>query len=636
MAHTVEFEHYLQGEFERRLRTDPAMMRFFSGDLLDGVWYWDLEHPEHEWMSPEFWRTLGFDPADKQHLASEWQDLIHPDDLATSIDNFQKHCADPSHPYDQVVRYRRADGSTAWIRCRGIAIRDEAGKPVRMLGTHSDITELRRYEEEHLRRERELRLILDSIPAYVYFKDGKNTILNLNRAAADAMKSTVEAVIGRPSEAFFPAEDAAAFLRDDLEVLGTGEPKLGIEEMHEGGEGEARLIRTDKFPLANERGEFDRLVAVATDITDLRQAEAALLVSQKQLAAIMDNAPALTYSKDRSGRFIQVNKRCADVIGVAEEDLVGRSHGEFFPPEISDTMTANDERVLETGEPLQCEEIGLVDGVPRSYLSTKFPLRDADGDIVAVGGVSTDVTDMLALRRELEEKNAELERFVYTASHDLKSPLVTILGFVGHLARDVEEGRTEELAFYASRIERAAQKMRSNVDDLLELSRLGRDRSEPCAVSIGDAVRDVLEAEASRIEALGIEVSVEIGADRVWCDPRHVTQVLENLIENALAYGSTAEAPTITVRADATAQGMVRLDVEDNGEGVDAKHADRVFELFERLSSSAEGTGVGLAIVRRVAQMYGGTAWVDPIPGGGAGFRLALPTGPAAGDERVS
>ena len=117
---------------------------------MDGVWYWDLENPEFEWMSPEFWRAFGIDPAKKEHKAAEWQDIIFPEDLQLALQNFEAHCADPNHPYDQIVRYRHSDGSTVWIRCRGLAIRDGTGKPIRMLGAHTDLTQVKR-SEEHAR-----------------------------------------------------------------------------------------------------------------------------------------------------------------------------------------------------------------------------------------------------------------------------------------------------------------------------------------------------------------------------------------------------------------------------------------------------------------------------------------------------
>ncbi len=145
---TAAAPHYLESEINARFRDDPQMWQFIQHGSLDGVWYWDLENPENEWMSREMWELFGVDPATKRHDPAEWQDLIFQEDLAVAIENFEKHCADPDHPYDQVVRYRHADGSTVWVRCRGIAIRDETGKPIWMLGAHNDLTAIKVAEQD--------------------------------------------------------------------------------------------------------------------------------------------------------------------------------------------------------------------------------------------------------------------------------------------------------------------------------------------------------------------------------------------------------------------------------------------------------------------------------------------------------
>ena len=132
--------HYLKSELYEEVRSNSEIFEFLQAGSLDGIWYWDLENPEVEWMSPEFWKTFGVDPSSKPHLTSTWQDIIDPDDLKVALDNFEKHCEDPSHPYDQIVRYRHSNGSTVWVRCRGMAVRDASGKPVRMLGAHTNIT----------------------------------------------------------------------------------------------------------------------------------------------------------------------------------------------------------------------------------------------------------------------------------------------------------------------------------------------------------------------------------------------------------------------------------------------------------------------------------------------------------------
>ncbi|MFC4701152.1 ATP-binding protein [Glaciecola siphonariae] len=142
--------HRLEKELYELVEKDEQIFKFIEQSSLDGMWYWDLENPEHEWMSERFWTTLGYDPKEMKHLASEWQDIINQEDLNLAFDNFTKHCENPEHPYDQIVRYTHKQGHTVWIRCRGLAIRDHEGKAVRMLGAHTDLTELKHTEEKLL------------------------------------------------------------------------------------------------------------------------------------------------------------------------------------------------------------------------------------------------------------------------------------------------------------------------------------------------------------------------------------------------------------------------------------------------------------------------------------------------------
>ncbi|UTA49563.1 PAS domain-containing sensor histidine kinase [Simiduia sp. 21SJ11W-1] len=135
-------DNYLKSELYELIQSDERLIDFIEQGSLDGLWFWDLESPENEWMSPRFWATLGIDPETKKHQSSEWQHLIHPEDLATALTNFERHCKDPNHKYDQYVRYRHSNGKWVWVRCRGLAIRDTSGKPIRMLGAHTDVTEI--------------------------------------------------------------------------------------------------------------------------------------------------------------------------------------------------------------------------------------------------------------------------------------------------------------------------------------------------------------------------------------------------------------------------------------------------------------------------------------------------------------
>lgn len=139
-------EHYLKRELYQLVRTDPQIFEFLQEGSLDGMWYWDLENPNEEWLSPRFKELFGYADHEAPNTVGWWQERIHPDDLKVALDNLEKHRTDPSHPYDQVVRYRHKDNSLMWVRCRGIAIRNENDEPIRMLGSHTDLTDLMRAE----------------------------------------------------------------------------------------------------------------------------------------------------------------------------------------------------------------------------------------------------------------------------------------------------------------------------------------------------------------------------------------------------------------------------------------------------------------------------------------------------------
>ena len=155
-------KHYLEEEFYQKIQKDKLIFDFLETNSLDGIWYWDMENPENEWLSPRFWEVLGYSHKEKKHLVSQWQELIFPEDLEKTIENFNKHYEDSNYPYDQIVRYKHKKGHTVWIRCRGNIIRDEKGKPLRMIGVHNDITIQKINEEKSNSKSNVLKAILDS------------------------------------------------------------------------------------------------------------------------------------------------------------------------------------------------------------------------------------------------------------------------------------------------------------------------------------------------------------------------------------------------------------------------------------------------------------------------------------------
>jgi signal transduction histidine kinase len=231
---------------------------------------------------------------------------------------------------------------------------------------------------------------------------------------------------------------------------------------------------------------------------------------------------------------------------------------------------------------------------------------------------------------ELELKNAELERFTYTVSHDLKSPLITIKGFLGFLKADTQSGNMKRLESDIQRISAAADKMQLLLNDLLELSRIGRVVNKPQSIDLNEMISEVLELLHGRLHSgtVSIRVTVAEQLPTIYGDRPRLFEVLQNLVDNAAKFMGDQPNPHIEIGQEgSTEDGSPILFVRDNGIGIDPKFKDRIFGLFDKLDPHTEGTGIGLALAKRIIEFHGGRIWVESEPGKGAAFYFTLPKG---------
>jgi len=230
---------------------------------------------------------------------------------------------------------------------------------------------------------------------------------------------------------------------------------------------------------------------------------------------------------------------------------------------------------------------------------------------------------------ELEAKNAELERFTYTVSHDLKSPLITIKGFLGVLAGDVAAGDRARIDEDLRAIAGAADRMFAFLGDLLDLSRIGRLAGAPEETPMGELVGEAIEAVTGAIGRRDVQITIDPDLPALWGDRKRLVEVFQNLIENAIKYAREDARPEIQIGA-VWQNDQVVCHVRDNGRGIDPRYHDKIFGLFEQLDPACEGTGVGLALVKRIVEVHGGRVWVESAgEGQGAAFYVALPPRPS-------
>ncbi len=237
--------------------------------------------------------------------------------------------------------------------------------------------------------------------------------------------------------------------------------------------------------------------------------------------------------------------------------------------------------------------------------------------------------DRDSLIRELEGRNEELERFTYTVSHDLKSPVVTIRGFLGYIRSDARAGRIDRMDRDLERIGEATSKMQALLDDLLELSRIGRLMNPPEDAPFGEIVSEAVRLVHGRLSDRGVTVSVAQSLPVVHGDRARLVEVVQNLVDNAAKFMGAQAKPRIEIGCRPGEGGELVFCVSDNGKGIDPRFHARIFGLFEKLDSQMEGTGIGLALVKRIVEVHGGRIWVESQgDNAGSTFVFTLPPPP--------
>jgi len=261
----------------------------------------------------------------------------------------------------------------------------------------------------------------------------------------------------------------------------------------------------------------------------------------------------------------------------------------------------------------------VVDTLTYSFLSTMSELH-------ASREKQQQLLDEIQVKnQELERQNAELERFTYSVSHDLRAPLVTIKGFIGLLTQDIKSGKHESVESDIKQIASATDSMAKQLDELLELSRVGRLVNPPVEINLAEMVESVVTMYSAAIAEKGVAVSIDPAMPLAFGDAGRIFEVLQNLISNAIKFVDGKLAPSIDIGAQ-VADGQVVCHVRDNGIGIESEYLDRVFNLFERLNPQIEGTGIGLALAKRIVEFHEGRIWVESGgPGQGSTFWFSLP-----------
>lgn len=394
--------------------------------------------------------------------------------------------------------------------------------------------------------------------------------------------------------------------------------------------------------------------SLGRELGERRRAEEEGRRAHAFLDSVVENIPHMVFVKEAAElRFVRFNRAGEELLGYSRSELIGRNDYDFFPRDQADFFTAKDRAVLAEGRLLDIPEETIQTRLQGTRIlhTRKVPILDGDGCPRYLLGISEDITRRRAaeaeirtlndaLRRHaagLQAANQDLEGFSYSVSHDLRAPLRHIAGFANLLQEHAGAGLDETGRRYLDTIATSVRRMGELIDDLLVFSRMGRAEMRHERVSLDRLLKDVLKDLPP--EAAGRRIDWRIGPlPEVQGDPSMLRVVLANLVSNAVKYSGTRPQAVVEIGARGEMDGQAVMCVRDNGVGFDMQYAHKLFGVFQRLhrQEEFEGTGIGLANVRRIVQRHGGRTWAEGEVGRGAAFYFSLPATAQPGEGESS
>jgi PAS domain S-box-containing protein len=375
------------------------------------------------------------------------------------------------------------------------------------------------------------------------------------------------------------------------------------------------------------------------DITDRKIAERALKESKQMLQIVMNNIPQFIFWKDRNSVYLGCNANFAKTTGFNKpEEIIGKTDNDLgWEKEEIDSHCERDYKVMDSNMPEYhvIEQRKQADGKEAWVDTNKIPLHDANGNVVGILGSYEDITDRKKaeeekekLNHELEEANQEMKNFVYIASHDLREPLRKVAAFGDMLQKSLggklEKDDAENLQFMID----GAQRMNKMIEGLLVYSRVSTKYQPPEMVDLNEIVKQLQQLELSVVlQEKQVTMKVPKPLPTVSADPVQIRQLMQNLIANGIKYQAKGNLPQITVTSKPAVNGMVRIDITDNGIGIKPEFQQAVFVMFKRLHTrnEYEGTGIGLAVCKKIVERQGGQIGVESEYGKGCTFWFTIP-----------
>jgi PAS domain S-box-containing protein len=551
--------------------------------------------------------------------------------------------------FNLVGRIYTKTGELKWVRLSASPSISESGD-LTYNGFILDITKRKLAEQEYLASERKVSAMSQAASDALVMIDQQGKVLFWNNSAVKLFGYSKEEALGMEYHSMVAPQRFHNRIKHGMARFaesGQGTVLDGISELT------AKNRQGEEFPVEINISSFQMedqwyAVGMVRDITERKKAERELKESQAKLQAILDYSPALIYVKDLKGRYILANTNYRQLLELHSEDIIGKTDHEVFPTESADEYVANDREVLALGTAQQSEESIMQSDGLHTYVSHKFPMRDADNNIFAIAGISSDITERkrmeegIKLAKEAAEEATQAKSdFLANMSHEIRTPMNAIIG-MSHLALKTElDSRQRD---YIDKISTSAKVLLGVINDILDFSKIeaGKLDMESIDFFLDQVLENISSLVGLKAQEQGLELLFDIDPQlprALKGDPLRLGQVLVNLSNNAVKFTETGEIVISAQKLEQIRDKLkVRFSVRDTGIGMTEEQRAKLFQAFSQADTSTTrkygGTGLGLIISKRLVEIMNGEIWVESEPGKGSEFIFTAEFGLGQKKER--
>lgn len=484
-----------------------------------------------------------------------------------------------------------------------------------------DISERKTSEERY-------KLFVNSVKDYaIIMLDPEGVVLSWNEGAERLKGYKANEILGHYFSEFYSQESSSMGLPASELAIAAQEGRYEDENWRVRKDGSKFWASVVITALRDTSGKLQGFGKVTRDLTERKKQE-------EKFSTIVESVPNGIILVNSDGKIILCNSDAEKMFGYAREEMLGNTVELLVPTRFQKNHPTH--RTGFTNNP-QKRQMGAgrdLSGLRKD--GTEFPVEIGlnpihlpEGHCVLASVV--DITERKGIEDKLhkayeqvQQKNEEMEQFVYTVSHDLKAPLVTSTSFIGFLREDIAKQNYAEVPDSLDRLEKAHKRMQELISDLLQLSRVGRMDLNSEEIQLIPLFNEILDSNSELLREKNVKTRLSGEDVTITADHKRITQVFDNLINNAIKYASDVPTPEIQIFFEDLSD-EVQVCVKDNGPGIEPQYHKKIFGLFQRLETDKEGTGVGLTIVSRIIQLHGGRVWVNSDRGQGAEFWVSIP-----------